>query len=152
VIGFPAGLLPFCAGVPAIGVGQPVRAISDVRSTDARRRERDRPEGVTHGFQVSLYKVDPDVRRLARNLLSNDDCRAALADEPAEGGPQVPLVRKPAAFACRAERLARAGPGPDGAVVRPSGSTESVGPDADAGEEMTLRVSGQIGRADIFDA
>lgn len=103
---FPAALLPFCAGVPAIGVdrpaiaaiwfsgrpvsqglasfaplfasaavtvGHPKQPVSDVRRTDARRRKRDGPEGVIHGFQVSVYKVDPRVDSLASNLLSKDD-------------------------------------------------------------------------------
>jgi hypothetical protein len=43
-----------------------------VRRTDARRRERDSPEGVTQGFQVSVYKVDPRIDVFARNLLSKD--------------------------------------------------------------------------------
>jgi hypothetical protein len=58
-----------------------------MRRTDARRRERDRPEGVTQGFQVIAYKVDPRVCVLACNLLSKDDCRAALFDEVMEVGP-----------------------------------------------------------------
>jgi hypothetical protein len=73
-----------------VGVGQdagPVVSVSDVRRTDARRRERDTPEGVTHGFQVSVYKVDPVIDNFACNLLSKDDCRAALADEVVEGWP-----------------------------------------------------------------
>jgi hypothetical protein len=39
---FPASLYPLCAGVPAIGVGQPDRseegALADVRRADARSR------------------------------------------------------------------------------------------------------------------
>jgi hypothetical protein len=58
-----------------------------VRRTDARRRERDSPEGVAQGFQVSVYKVDPRLNSFCRNLLSNDDWRAALGDEVVEGGP-----------------------------------------------------------------
>jgi hypothetical protein len=61
----------------ALGVGladsQPVGAVADMRGADARRRERDTPEGVTHAFQVSVYKVDPSIRSLARNLFSKDD-------------------------------------------------------------------------------
>jgi hypothetical protein len=72
-----------------------------VRRTDARRRERDCPEGVTHAFQVSLYKVDPSVCVLTRNLLSNDDWRAALFNEVVKGGPEVPLVIKPSTFTSR---------------------------------------------------
>jgi hypothetical protein len=74
-----------------VGVGQadakPVVSISDVRRTDARSRERDTPEGVAHAFHVSVYKVDPSICVLARNLLSKDDCRPALRDEVLPGGP-----------------------------------------------------------------
>ena len=42
--------------------------------------------GVVHAFHVSLAKVEPfEARhRLRSNLLSKDDCRAALLDEPVE--------------------------------------------------------------------
>jgi hypothetical protein len=69
------------------GVGHPERSVSDVRRTDARRRERDTPEGVVQSFHISLYKVDPRLDSLCRNLLSKDDWRSALGDEPVEGGP-----------------------------------------------------------------
>jgi hypothetical protein len=135
-----------------LGVCHPVEAVSDVRSTDARSRERDRPDPVSHGFQVSLYKVDPRVCVLARNLLSKDDCRAALLDEPEPGWPKVPLVIKPCAFACRAERLAWTGAGPDGAVVGPSCASKRTAPDTDAREKMALSVRPEVVRRDIFDA
>jgi hypothetical protein len=49
----------------------------------ARSRERDGPNGVSHSFQIILYKVDPVVgESRARSLLSNDDWRAELLDEP----------------------------------------------------------------------
>ena len=57
---------------PTVGVGHPVSSVSDVRGTDARRRERDRPEGVTHGFHVSVYKVDPSICVFACNLLTKN--------------------------------------------------------------------------------
>jgi hypothetical protein len=83
-----------CATMPGesfqsrvVGVTRPVRSVSDVRRADARRRKRDTPEGVTHAFQVSVYKVDPRVDSLARNLLSKDDCRPTLRDEMLPGGP-----------------------------------------------------------------
>ena len=102
-----------------MGVGHPVKSVSDVRRTDARRRERDRPEGVTQGFQVSVYKVDPRACVLTRNLLSNDCWRSALRDEVVEGWPQMPLVIKPSSFACRAERLAGARACPNSSIVSP---------------------------------
>lgn len=129
----------------------PVKTVADMRRTDARRRERDRPEGVTQGFHVSVYKVDPRIRVLARNLFSKDDCRRALADEVIEGWPQMPLVSKPASFACRAERLARAGSRPYLPVVRPAGTAQGIRPNSDAGEEMALCESAQFVRFNIFD-
>jgi hypothetical protein len=71
-----------------------------VRRTDARRRKRNTPEGVTQAFHVSVYKVDPRVSVLARNLFSKDACREMLGDEVVEGGPEMPLVFKPSAFTC----------------------------------------------------
>jgi len=122
-----------------VGVTHPVRSVTDVRSTDARRRERDTPEGVTQGFHVSVYKVDPRFDSFARNLLSKDDWRAALLDEVLKGGPEVPLVIKSRAFACRAERLARTGTSPNRSVVTPSGIAKGVRPNPNACEEVTLR-------------
>jgi hypothetical protein len=76
----------YCSPVPPgsvdVGVPHPVASVADVRCPDARSRERDRPEGVGQGFHVILNKVDPEVDRLARNLLSKDDWRPALLDEP----------------------------------------------------------------------
>jgi len=135
----------------AVHVGHPVRAVSDVRSTDARRRERDSPEGIIHVFQVSLYKVEPRVCVLACNLLSKDDCRLALADEPMEMRPQVPLVIKPSSRACRAERLARTGTGPNRSIIWPAGAAKGVGPNADTGEEVALGVRLEVIRVHILD-
>jgi hypothetical protein len=56
-----------------LGVGHPESSVTEHRRTDPRRRERDAPEGVTQGFHVSLYKVDPRLDSFARNLLSKDD-------------------------------------------------------------------------------
>ena len=195
----PAALLPFCAGVPAIGVGhpaniacsaqdwpnplpvvlphfsfalrrraaffsmsplfscrvgvaQPVIAISDIRRTDARSRERNRPDGVIQGFQVSLYKVDPRICVFARNLLSKEDCRAALADEFVPDGPQMALVVEAFAFTGGAERLARAGSSPNRSGVVPSGTSECVTPTPDAGEEVALRVSSQVVGSNVDNA
>jgi len=123
-----------------------------VRRTDARSRERNRPKGVTQGFQVSLYKVDPRLCVLARNLFSKDDCRAALLDEPVEVGPKVPLVIKPSSFACRAERLARTRSCPDGVAVWHSGAAQGVAPDADSSEEVALTVSSKVIWCHVLDA
>jgi hypothetical protein len=98
-----------------------------------------------------LYKVEPLKAVAACNLLAKDDWRAALADEPVERGPKVPLVSKPAAFACRTERLARAASGPDGSVVRPPGKSQGSTPDADAGKKVALGISGKFIWSDIFN-
>jgi hypothetical protein len=130
-----------------LGVGQssnPVQPVSDVRRTDARRRKRDRPEGVTQGFHVSVYKVDPSVCVFACNLLTKDDVRLALLDEMVEGRPQVPLVSKPIAFACRAERLAGATSSPDGSIIWPSCAAQRVRPDSNSGEEVALGESSKL--------
>ena len=73
-----------------VGVTHPEKSVSDVRRADARRRERDGPKGVIHGFQVSVYKVDPRFDSLACNLLSKDDWRLSLPDEPGESWPEMP--------------------------------------------------------------
>jgi hypothetical protein len=135
-----------------VGVGQPESAMAWVRRTEARRRKRDTPEGVTQGFHVSLYKVEPSVAVTACNLLAKDALRAALGLEPVEGGPKVPLVSKPISFACRAERLAWAGTGPDGAIIRPTRTSQGIGPDSGPGEEMALPKPGKVIWSYILDA
>jgi hypothetical protein len=136
----------------AAGVGHPIKPVSDFGSTDARSRERDRPEGVAQFFHVILYKVDPRLAVLARNLLSKERWRLVLADEVMPRWPEVPLVIKPSAFACRAERLARTGTGPNRSIIGPAGETKRVAPDADAGEEVALCEAGEVGRIDVLDA
>ncbi len=135
-----------------VGHGAPVEPVSDVRSTDARSRERDRPDPVSQTFQVILYKVDPRVCVATCNLLSKDRCRAPLRDEVMEGGPEMPLVIKPSARACRAERLARAGTGPNRSVIGPAGTPQGQAPYSDAGEEVALGESAQVGGVNIFNA
>ena len=64
----------------------------------------------------------------------------------------MPEVSRPCSFACRAERLAGAGAGPDWLIVRPASAPQSVRPDADPGEEVALCVSKEFLRIDVFDA
>jgi hypothetical protein len=63
----------------------------------------------------------------------------------------VPLVIKPCACACRAERLARATAGPYRNVICPSCSTKSEGPGANAGEEVALGIAGEILWLEVAD-
>nr|CUV26149.1 protein of unknown function [Ralstonia solanacearum]CUV33780.1 protein of unknown function [Ralstonia solanacearum]CUV41173.1 protein of unknown function [Ralstonia solanacearum]CUV61075.1 protein of unknown function [Ralstonia solanacearum] len=143
-------LTPFAASA-AVGVGHPVEPVADVRSTDARSRKRYRPDGVVHGFHVILYKVDPSIRVVARNLLSKNNRRSALADEVVPGWPQVPLVSKRKSFACLGERLTRTGSCPHGAVIGPACAAQCQRPDADSGEEVVLAISPEVVRLHILN-
>jgi hypothetical protein len=131
-----------------LGVCQPLsnkpEALADVRCADARSAHICRPDGVARCFHVTAYSVEPSEAVLARNLLSKDDWRTALADEPVELGPEVALVGKSCSFSGGAEGLTRARAGPDGSVVGPSCETEGIGPDADPGEEVALREFAKI--------
>jgi hypothetical protein len=119
---------------------------------EAASRKYGLPARVANRFQVSRYKVEPVNASRACNLLPKDNARAALTDEPVERGPQVPLVSKPAAFACRAERLAGAGPCPDGALFWPTGKAQREGPASNSGEEMALVKPDKVAWQNIFDA
>jgi len=109
-----------------MGVGHPIRTLSDMGSADARSAQICRPEGVSLAFHVRRYKVEPSEAVFTRNLFSKDDWRPALADEMQERWPYMPLVRKPLSFACRAERLAWAGAGPHWSIVWPSSLSQGV--------------------------
>jgi hypothetical protein len=130
------------------GVCQPrcseEETLADVRRADARSAQISSPDGVARCFQVSAYNVEPAEAVLARNLLSKDDWRTALGDEPVKLGPEVALVGKSGSLSGGAEGLTRAGASPDGSVVGPSCETEGVGPDADPGEEVALREFAKI--------
>jgi hypothetical protein len=119
---------------------------------DARSAQIRSPKGVTRSFHVISYKVEPGKGSNARNLFSKHHWRCALAaDDVIERRPQVPLVSKPTAFACRGERLARAGSGPDGAVLWPSCEAQRKAPPADSGEEVALGKSVEFAWADVFN-
>jgi hypothetical protein len=121
-----------------------------MRGADARRRKRDRPEGVTQGFHVSLYKVDPYISVFAANLLTKDNDRASLSNEVVPGRPEVPLVSKPSSLACRAERLARTGTSPY-LASSPAGLIECVIPDGNPGKEVQSVIPGKVIWSDIFN-
>jgi hypothetical protein len=123
-----------------------------MRGTETTSCGNSRPAGVAALFQVSRYKIEPSKAVFSCNLLPKDADRSALLNEPVEGRPQVPLISKPDAFACRAERLAWAGSGPDGTVVGPSCLAQGVGPHANSGEEVALSVSIKFTWYNIFYA
>jgi hypothetical protein len=127
--------------------------LSDDRRTEARSANIERPEGVVLRFQVRPYNVEPSESVRACNLLAKDWYFFTLSVlyEVEEGRPKVPLISNPCFFACRAERLARAGTGPCGAIIGPSGKAEGVGPYSKAGEEMALGESHKLIWLDILD-
>ena len=131
-------LMPAPFASAACGLTHPPQPLSDVRRADARRAKIGGCDGIAQCFQVNPYRDEPVASKRARNLLSKDDWRAALADEPCEIWPQVALVVGAELLTGGAEGLAGAGSGPDGLVVGPASETEGVGPDPDAGEEMGL--------------
>ena len=122
----------------AFGVGHEVEPLPDVRGAHPRSAQISRPDGVAFPLQVSRNKVEPLHSVRARNLLSKDDWRAALADEPEPLGPKVARVIEATAEAGARERLARTGAGPDGSVVGPPGEAQGVGPRAESGEGVEL--------------
>jgi len=66
----PASLYPFCAGVPAIGVGHEPQSLSDVRCADARSWQIRRRNGVICVFQVSANMIEPSEAIRSSNLLA----------------------------------------------------------------------------------
>jgi hypothetical protein len=109
----------------------------------------DTPKGVAFSFHICLYSIEPTFSNRAFNLLANDALRAALADEIEECGPEVPLVSLGESFACITEWLARATPCPNRSSCGPSGEGKGETPSGDAGEKVTLSVSGEFMRLDF---
>lgn len=139
-------------GAKAYGPFQPFRfGAAPPVHPEASSAEIDRPDGVACSSQVVLNKIEPPEAVLSRNLLSSNGWRSAIPDEPEPVRPKVPLIIKPCSAACRAERLAWARSGPDRAVVRPPGSPEGGGPEADPGEEVALGESNKLRWRDIAD-
>jgi len=97
---------------------------------------------------VAISGADSDN---ACDLLSENDGRSTSLDESPPSRPQVALVSKPFALACRAEGLAGAAPSPHGPVIRPAGGSEGAGPHADAGKEVALNKSREVFRPDVLD-
>jgi hypothetical protein len=67
-------------------------------------------------------------------------------------GPEMPLVRSPRSFTCAAERLTRAGSGPNWALICPSCTSEGTAPDANPCEEVALSKFKKFFWSDITDA
>jgi hypothetical protein len=84
-------------------------------------------------------------------LLAKDDARAALLDKPPPVRPEVPIISNPFSFACAGERLARAGSGPDRAIVWPSGHPQRERPSSNPGKKVALLEIGKLNWSDILD-
>lgn len=63
----------------------------------------------------------------------------------------MPLVSKPFAFACCAERLTWTRSGPDFLIVRPVGEFKGIGPSSNSCKEVTATKSLQITREYVFN-
>jgi hypothetical protein len=133
----------------AIGVGHPMQSLSDVRRTEARRAQIDRPEGIARRFHVSLYKVEPSKSVRARNLFANCHDRSERRSEGFEHGPKMSFVFDAFALTGRAPWLAGEAGGPERTPVWPSGLAGRVAPDAETGEEMTLPKPGKVSCPDF---
>jgi hypothetical protein len=123
--------------------------LSDVRRPDARSAQIGGPDCISQCFQVRSYSGEPNAAILACNLLSKDNCRAALCDEAEEFWPEVALIICPFPFTRRAEWLAGAGACPDGDMGRPAGELEREVPPTDTGKEMGRFLA--VFSAKVFD-
>jgi hypothetical protein len=120
-----------------------------MRRADARGFDRHCPHGVAQGFQVTTHSCEPFSRD--RNLLSKNNCRAALGDEASKLGPEMAGIGFAAALAGLGEGLAGAGAGPYRTICRPTSEPESLRPTSDAREKMRLGVSRHITGLDFPD-
>jgi hypothetical protein len=93
--------------VTVFGVGHPEKSLADVWAADARSAQICGPEGMSQHFHVSSYSGAPFAPKRARNLLSKDNCRAALGDEAVKSGPQVSFVGMAFALSSARKRLTR---------------------------------------------
>jgi hypothetical protein len=96
-------------------------------------------------------KIEPSESIRARNLLTKDDCRAALAYEFEPRRPKMARIVGAIAFPRRRERLTGTTAGPALSIVWPSSEPQRIAPSANAGEEVTLRESSEVVRSNIND-
>lgn len=89
---------------------------------------------------------------MACNLLAHNSCRAEVADDAEEVGPEVAGVVESVTFAGAAEWLAGARAGDDSHVVSDARQTESTRPAADSCKKVELGVSQKLSWVDIGDA
>lgn len=80
----------------------------------------------------------------AFNLLTKDDCRAALADEVIPRRPKMAGIGAPSVGPRCAEGLAGATTCPNRSVIGPASESEGVAPAADPGKEVALGETSQV--------
>jgi hypothetical protein len=119
------------------GDGHPEKPLADVWAADARTAQICRSAGVVQCFQVSEYKVEPRPSKRARNLLSKDDWRLALFDEPLPEGPEVSLIVESFLAPRCGKRLTGRAARPHRNIPRPAREIECVRPSTDARKEVT---------------
>jgi hypothetical protein len=130
-------------------VGHEVQPLPPVRGADRTSSEYTRPDGVAFSLQVATNKVEPAVANRGRNLLSEQDRRAALADEPEPLGPEVPGVSLRGALAGDREGLAGGRTRPDPDPSGEPGEFKGVGPTSDSAEEVAPLMPGQVSGLNI---
>jgi hypothetical protein len=118
---------------------------------NARSTQTGGPTSISQCFQISAYSGEPFTSIRARNLLSKDDCRAALGDKVVKSGPKVPFIGFTLSLSRARKRLTWTGAGPNSAVIGPPGEPERVGPSADASKEVALEISVKLSCPDIGD-
>jgi hypothetical protein len=106
--------------------------------------KNDRPNGVVLAFQILRYSIEPTKSNRCRHLLSKQDWRLTLADEPEHFGPEMAIVVLAFLLSGTAEALARRGPCPAGEVVWDSGKTHGKGPSGNPTEPVALGVSHKL--------
>lgn len=158
----PSGVLPVSDIAPSFGVrppfgigvghGAPVEPLPAMRRADGASWQIGGPAGISSGLQVSANSGEPFASIEARNLLSNDRCRAALGDEAVKSGPEVALVGMATSLSSDRKRLTWKGRGPDFSVSGETGEVKRAGPSADAGEEVALPKRSKVGGIDVEDA
>jgi len=133
----PARLFPFCAGVPAIGVGQSPddeKPVAAVRMADFRRAEQPCRNDVAQASKLPVDLLKTEIE-MGGHVFEHDEPGPGFPDDAGDFGPEVAGVVFAKPLAGKAERLARVS---GGEHVEPSGGAApsegaQIIPDGDAG-------------------
>ena len=134
-----------------VGHGAPVEPFPAVRRAEGASRQIGAPAGISCVCQVSANSGEPFPSVSARNLLSNDPCRAAEGDEAVKSGPEVSFVGIAFPLSSDRKRLTGKRGGPDLPVGGETGEDKRAGPAADAGEEVALPKRSKVVGFDVED-